>query len=104
MERPKASDQPVAAQAKAMELLNFLRKWLANRCRHRAGMRCGREGSCRGEGAAVVVYEGNAPQRQEGSIVIPWAQGWPAYLEISGPCASPSDCAAKSFAAEITRR
>lgn len=56
------------------------------------------------KGERFVVYEGNAPQRHEGSVVMPWAQGWPAYLEISGSCASPSNCAAKSFAAEIIRR
>ena len=56
------------------------------------------------KGQRFVVYEGNAPQRHQGSIVLPWAQGWPNYLEISGPCASPSNCAAKSFAAQITRR
>lgn len=56
------------------------------------------------KGQRFVVYEGNAPQREDGSILIPWAKGWPSYLEVSGPCASPSNCAAKSFAAEITRR
>jgi hypothetical protein len=55
------------------------------------------------KGQRFVVYEGNAPQRRKGSIVIPWAEGWPTYLEVNGPCASPSNCAAKSFAAEITR-
>ena len=52
-------------------------------------------------GQAFVVYEGNAPQRHQGSFVLPWRKGWPNYLEISGPCASPSNCAAMSFAAEI---
>lgn len=55
-------------------------------------------------GQRFTVYEGNAPQRRRGSIVIPWAQGWPNYLEVTGPCASPSTCAARAFAAEITRR
>lgn len=55
-------------------------------------------------GERFVVYEGNAPQRRQGSIVIPWNESWPNYLEVTGPCAEPSNCAAKSFAAEITRR
>lgn len=56
------------------------------------------------KGARFVVYEGNAPQRRQGSIVIPWAERWPTYLEVSGPCASPSNCPARSFAAELTHR
>ncbi|PWG03749.1 hypothetical protein DF286_00010 [Sphingosinicella humi] len=54
-------------------------------------------------GQRFVVYEGNAPQRRDGSIVIPWTEEWPTYLEVSGPCTSSSNCEAKSFAAEITR-
>ena len=55
-------------------------------------------------GEQFVIYEGNAPQRRNGSIVIEWAEGWPDYLEITGPCVSPSNCAVTAFAAEITRR
>lgn len=56
------------------------------------------------QGERFVVYEGNAPQRRPGSIVIPWSEAWPTYLEVTGPCAFPARCAAKRVAAEITRR
>ncbi len=55
-------------------------------------------------GERFVVYEGNAPQRAKGSIVIPMEKGWPNYLEVNGPCASLENCAVQSFAAKIVRR
>jgi hypothetical protein len=55
-------------------------------------------------GERFVVYEGNAPQRAKGSVIIPIDQGWPNYVEVNGPCASPQNCAVQSFAAKISRR
>ncbi len=56
------------------------------------------------EGERFMVYEGNAPMRRQGSIVIPWAARWPNYLEVTGPCSSSTKCPVKAFSAKITRR
>jgi hypothetical protein len=55
-------------------------------------------------GDRFLIYEGNAPQRSEGSVVLTVGKGWPNFLEISGPCASMENCAVKSFATKITLR
>lgn len=55
------------------------------------------------DGQEFVLYEGDYPQESEGSIVIPWGAKWPKYLEVSGRCASTTNCV-KQFAAQITHR
>jgi hypothetical protein len=56
------------------------------------------------EGKRFLIYEGNHPKRAEGSIVIPIKKDWPNFLEVSGPCTGPGDCAVKTFAAELVPR
>lgn len=55
-------------------------------------------------GDRFLIYEGNAPKRSEGSVILNVGKGWPNFLEVSGPCASKEDCAVKAFAAKITIR
>jgi len=56
------------------------------------------------QGDRFLIYEGNAPQRSEGSVVLTVGKDWPNFLEVSGPCVSKEDCAVKSFAAKISLR
>jgi hypothetical protein len=51
-----------------------------------------------------VIYEGNHPQRRHRSVVLTVGKDWPAFLEVSGPCASKEDCAVRLFAAKIAVR
>ena len=55
-------------------------------------------------GSRFLIYEGNYPKRSAGSIIIPMKKDWPNYVEVSGACERPSDCAVKTFAAEIVPR
>lgn len=55
-------------------------------------------------GNRFVIYEGNHPKRSPGSVVLTLGKKWPAYLEVSGPCASKGSCAVWSFAAKIRLR
>lgn len=55
-------------------------------------------------GNRFFIYEGNHPQRGQGSVVLTTGKQWPNYLEVSGPCASKEDCAARSFAAKLAIR
>lgn len=55
-------------------------------------------------GNRFVIYEGNYPQRGQGSVVLTIGKRWPNYLEVSGPCASKQDCAVESFAAKLVIR
>ena len=53
------------------------------------------------EGDSFLIYEGNAPQRSEGSILLTVGKDWPNFLEVTGPCASKENCAVKEFAAKL---
>ena len=55
------------------------------------------------DGDRFLIYEGNAPQRSKGSVVLTMGKDWPQYLEVSGPC-SVLNCPLKPFAAKLTRR
>jgi hypothetical protein len=55
-------------------------------------------------GNRFVIYEGNHPQRGQGSVVLTIGKRWPNYLEVSGPCAREQDCALRSFAARLVMR
>lgn len=55
-------------------------------------------------GNRFVIYEGNHPERRQGSVVLTVGKEWPNYLEVSGPCASKQDCAVRSFAARLVIR
>jgi hypothetical protein len=56
------------------------------------------------QGDRFLIYEGNAPQRSEGSVVLNLGSNWPNFLEVSGPCASKDNCAVQAFASKITVR
>jgi hypothetical protein len=55
-------------------------------------------------GNRFSIYEGNHPQRRDGSIVLTIGKEWPAFLEVSGPCRSNDDCASRSFVEKIVLR
>lgn len=55
-------------------------------------------------GNRFVIYEGNHPQRDQGSVLLRTGKPWPNFLEVSGPCASKQDCAVRSFAAKLVIR
>ena len=56
------------------------------------------------DGQRFLIYEGNSPRREAGSIVLTMEEKWPAYLEVSGPCSNEKSCAVKSFTAKLSRR
>jgi len=55
-------------------------------------------------GERFLIYEGNAPQRAPGSVVLTVGKDWPNFVEVNGPCASNDNCAVKVFAAKIVVR
>ena len=55
-------------------------------------------------GQRFVIYEGNHPKRRHGSVILTIGKEWPNFLEVSGPCASEDNCAARSFAKMIVLR
>ena len=56
------------------------------------------------EGDQFLIYEGNAPQRSEGSVVLTIGKDWPAFVEVNGPCTSDDNCAVKKFASKVILR
>ncbi|HEV2079238.1 MAG TPA: hypothetical protein VGR19_05000 [Allosphingosinicella sp.] len=77
------------------------------------------------QGTQFTLYEGNHPQNRKdtqpfrlpideaaslsfgegrGSIVINVKEGWPAYLDVMGPCQSRQRCLLQTFAAKLTLR
>jgi len=55
-------------------------------------------------GERFLIYEGNAPQRSPGSVVLTVGKSWPNFVEVNGPCASEQNCAVRSFASKIIIR
>lgn len=56
------------------------------------------------QGERFLIYEGNHPQRREGSVVVTVGKEWPAFLEVSGACKGNDDCAVRSFAKALVLR
>jgi hypothetical protein len=79
-------------------------------------------------GAQFTIYEGNHPNDRgvtpsktplrlpldpsatlrlhegRGSVFLKIGEGWPEYLDVMGPCASESRCAAALFAGKLRKK